>query len=817
MRISKSAAVIASLVLSAGTASAQATWNNSFGGIWSDNMNWDTGSAPLVAGDSAIFPNLGMAYEVICNVNPTIDSVTINGPTQQLTIGDGKMLHIATGAGIINEGLLRINQTASVFDTRLFYDADLGGTVLAGSGTVELNGAGDPPDARIVVSTGTTLDISQPVSGTGMIEVQGTGLVNMSAPITANVSGQDLRITGSMNLVGGGTLEGISGGIVAVNGKIAGGNILGGVEFGSSSANLDGVTLAGDNGIRDSQTCRIGSNGIVNNGFFTINTAGSVFDTILLSDAPCSIAGTGTFDLNGAGDANDARLMTSTGNPMTIGSGITVTGNGVIRADLAPITMQGAVIADRAGEDLNLEGTFDFMGTGSIGSAGGIAFLLGADVTGASLIGDVDVGTASTLTDCDNTGTLRMRAGASITLENTLTNDGTITLNPEGSVFDSTIHVNGADAVIDGTGTITFNATTQPVDAAFRVGTLNTLTIGAGQTLLGSGKIGSLGMTTIQGAVIATSPTVTLKLENNFDMTGATAQGTTGVVEISIADLTGGTMLGGVEFSSSSVARGFTNTADLGIRDSGTLDLDGDITNNGTITINTAGSVFDARINAMTHVTVGGTGTIFLNGAGTPADAQLGATESTGFLTLPATQTIIGNGRIDGPASIAGTLSPGVDDATEGVIGLQSDIALAPTTTTQIDVFAIDVYDKFTLNANLALDGTISLKLRSGYVPFVGDSFTIIDAGTVTGDFATIDTPIIGGRLFRVIVNSGDIRALWTCIGDVNLDGTLSPADFSAWVAAFNAGDTQLGDQNLDGMVSPADFSAWVANFNSGC
>ena len=207
MRISKSAAVIASLVLSAGTASAQATWNNSFGGIWSDNMNWDTGSAPLVAGDSAIFPNLGMAYEVICNVNPTIDSVTINGPTQQLTIGDGKMLHIATGAGIINEGLLRINQTASVFDTRLFYDADLGGTVLAGSGTVELNGAGDPPDARIVVSTGTTLDISQPVSGTGMIEVQGTGLVNMSAPITANVSGQDLRITGSMNLVGGGTLE----------------------------------------------------------------------------------------------------------------------------------------------------------------------------------------------------------------------------------------------------------------------------------------------------------------------------------------------------------------------------------------------------------------------------------------------------------------------------------------------------------------------------------------------------------------------------------------------------------------------------------
>lgn len=817
MRISKSVAVIASLILSAGSAAAQATWTNSFGGTWSDNMNWDTGAAPLVAGDSAIFPNLGMSYEVICNVNPIIDSVTINGPTQQLTIDNGNMLRIATGAGVINEGLLRINRTASVFDTRLVYEPDLGGTVLAGSGSVELNGAGDPPDARIVVSTGTTLDISQPVSGTGLIEIQGTGLVNMSAPITANVDGLDLRITGSMNLLAGGTLEGVGGGIVAVNGKITGGSILGNVEFGSSSANLDGVTLSGDNGIRDTHTCRLGPNGIVNNGFFTINTAGSVFDTILLSDAPCSITGTGTFDLNGAGDANDARLMTSTGNPMTIGSGITVTGNGVIRADLAPITMLGTVTADRAGEDLNLEGTFDFMGTGSIGSAGGIAFLVGADVTGASLTGDVDVGNASTLTDCVNTGTLRFRDASSITLVNTLTNNGTITLNPAGTVFDTTIHVNGADAVIDGTGTITFNAVTQPVDAAFRVGTVNTLTIGAGQTLVGSGKVGSLGMTTIQGAVIATSPTINLMLQNNFDMTGATMQGTTGLVEINIADMTGGTMLGGVEFSGSSFARGFTNTADLGIRDSGTLNLDGDITNNGTITINTAASVFDARINAMTPVTVGGTGTIFLNGAGTPADAQLGANNTTGFLTLPATQTIIGNGRIDGPASIAGKLSPGVDDATAGVIGLQSDIALAPTTTTQIDVFAIDVYDQFTLNANLTLDGTISMKLRSGYVPFVGDRFDIIDAGTITGVFPTIDTPIIGGRLFRIIENAGDVEALWTCIGDVNLDGTLTPADFSAWIAAYNSGDTEVGDQNFDGMVTPADFSAWIANYNSGC
>ncbi|MFI4871040.1 MAG: GC-type dockerin domain-anchored protein, partial [Phycisphaerales bacterium JB061] len=44
----------------------------------------------------------------------------------------------------------------------------------------------------------------------------------------------------------------------------------------------------------------------------------------------------------------------------------------------------------------------------------------------------------------------------------------------------------------------------------------------------------------------------------------------------------------------------------------------------------------------------------------------------------------------------------------------------------------------------------------------------------------------------------------------------VTPADFSAWVAAFNAQAPEC-DQNGDNACSPADFSAWVANFNAGC
>lgn len=54
------------------------------------------------------------------------------------------------------------------------------------------------------------------------------------------------------------------------------------------------------------------------------------------------------------------------------------------------------------------------------------------------------------------------------------------------------------------------------------------------------------------------------------------------------------------------------------------------------------------------------------------------------------------------------------------------------------------------------------------------------------------------------------------CVADVNGDGMLTPADFTAWIAAFNAGSPEC-DQNGDGNCTPTDFTAWIANFNAGC
>lgn len=54
------------------------------------------------------------------------------------------------------------------------------------------------------------------------------------------------------------------------------------------------------------------------------------------------------------------------------------------------------------------------------------------------------------------------------------------------------------------------------------------------------------------------------------------------------------------------------------------------------------------------------------------------------------------------------------------------------------------------------------------------------------------------------------------CPADTNCDGQLTPADFGAWIAAFNAMSSKC-DQNGDGLCTAADFGAWISNYNAGC
>ncbi len=67
-----------------------------------------------------------------------------------------------------------------------------------------------------------------------------------------------------------------------------------------------------------------------------------------------------------------------------------------------------------------------------------------------------------------------------------------------------------------------------------------------------------------------------------------------------------------------------------------------------------------------------------------------------------------------------------------------------------------------------------------------------------------------------IVADATAIISAPACAADTNGDGMLTPADFTAWIGAYNA-TSPACDQNDDDACTPADFSAWIANYNAGC
>ena len=149
------------------------------------------------------------------------------------------------------------------------------------------------------------------------------------------------------------------------------------------------------------------------------------------------------------------------------------------------------------------------------------------------------------------------------------------------------------------------------------------------------------------------------------------------------------------------------------------------------------------------------------------------------------------------------------------------------------DVAALDSFGRdVAINDSVAIVGSISdddLGFQSGSAYFFdlqsGQQLSKLLASDGSGQNSLGEEVAISGTVALVATpqhNSGAGAVylyslpFMDCLPDTNNDGALTPADFSAWVAAFNA-SAPACDQNGDGLCTPADFSAWVANYNAGC
>jgi T5SS/PEP-CTERM-associated repeat protein len=129
-----------------------------------------------------------------------------------------------------------------------------------------------------------------------------------------------------------------------------------------------------------------------------------------------------------------------------------------------------------------------------------------------------------------------------------------------------------------------------------------------------------------------------------------------------------------------------------------------------------------------------------------------------------------------------GTLAPGASPGTTTIAGDYTQ----SSGTLQIELASPSSFDKLVVSGNLTLGGTLNVSLLDSYSPAAGATFDILDWGTLTGTFSTLQLPPLTGSL------------AWNTTG-LYTDGVL----------AVTGGAGLPGDYNSDGTVDAADYVVW--------
>jgi len=141
------------------------------------------------------------------------------------------------------------------------------------------------------------------------------------------------------------------------------------------------------------------------------------------------------------------------------------------------------------------------------------------------------------------------------------------------------------------------------------------------------------------------------------------------------------------------------------------------------------------------------TGTSNYNG-GTTVNAGIldvsnasGSATGTGTVAVASGATLRGTGIIGGPVQNEGAVHPG---ASAGTLAIQNTYTQDMSGSLGIEIGGLapgTEYDQLSIVGTAALSGTLMVTLINGYSPIPGDSFELLTAGAISGEFATLDLP----------------------------------------------------------------------------
>lgn len=490
-----------------------------------------------------------------------------------------------------------------------------------------------------------------------------------AAAIIASMSGTALGQAASWNNPSGGTWNTASNWMPSVvpNGTtfdVTLGLAVGYTVDMNINANLGSLSITNPLAVlsmRNSLTMNLEPGVLFNAGSIIVNEPGSIFDSRIVFNGPTTISGAGEIVLGAAseiGSVLDARLETSGEFDVTIGSDQVIRGNGELRG-LGTFVNLGTIRSeDPLGPGINIAMAVDQSGGGTVDVAGGIvtfsnnSALIGSDITGSGS-GVVRVlGLPAIMNDVTLNAPLQVLGNNNaLSLLGPLVNNNSITLNPDGLIFNSVLRFD-ADTSISGTGSIVMIATGQQNDAQIVASPGFTGTIGSGQSVSGQGQIS--GTIVLDGTMTATSAgSNDLAVLDSISGSGTLFAADDAILALDSASVTGLTF----DTSPSGLVaarNGETfvddvhNLGNAGVAGNNTrLSLTGDIVNDGLITLNYTNTIFNAVLDFKADASILGTGQIRMNTSGNLNDAQIVTTDPA-VATIGAGQEVAGSGLISG-------------------------------------------------------------------------------------------------------------------------------------------------------------------------
>ncbi|MFM9996725.1 MAG: hypothetical protein ACKVU4_13110 [Phycisphaerales bacterium] len=171
-----------------------------------------------------------------------------------------------------------------------------------------------------------------------------------------------------------------------------------------------------------------------------------------------------------------------------------------------------------------------------------------------------------------------------------------------------------------------------------------------------------------------------------------------------------------------------------------------------------------------------------------------------------------------------GRVIPGAEDGA-AIIDLTGAYQQNATGRLEIEIGGLTPgmqHDVFEVSGQASLAGTLRVALIDGFVPSIGDEFTILTAGSLAGTFGTLDLPALpAGRVWEVLYAAGGeqwvvIRVTGPCYPDCNVSGTLTVADFGCFQSKYVLGDP-YADCNGSGNLTVADFGCFQGKYVVGC